>query len=84
MAGVYDTCAHCGASQKHAPGRGKARKYCGHECQAAANAQRWASRPISTCCIAGCSGSGTRAGRTMCEMHYVRTRRNGTTDYIGN
>lgn len=36
-----------------------------------------------TCCIDGCGKQATRVGARMCEMHYTRQRRNGTTDYVG-
>lgn len=80
MAGSYDSCAECGAPLTHAPGRGKARKYCGSACQEASDLKRWAARPIASCAAAGCLRPATRSKRTQCETHYYRVRRGGTVE----
>lgn len=84
MAGIYDTCAECGVSMTHPAGRGKARKYCSDECQVKAAAKREAVRNLAQCCVDGCDKPATRVGAKMCERHYVRQHRNGTTKYVGN
>lgn len=80
MAGAYDSCAQCGVAMAHASGRGKATKYCGAACQDAAAAARWAARPVAGCVVEGCDHEAKRLGRTLCEAHYMRQRRNGTTE----
>lgn len=83
MAGIYDTCAGCGTSMTHPTGRGKARKYCGSECQGRADAARKAAKACAPCCVDRCTNAATRVGAVMCETHYYRARRNGTTEFIG-
>lgn len=83
MAGIYDTCAQCGAPMVHLPGRGKARKYCGDACQKVANEAMASARVFAPCSVDGCGAKATRVGHGMCEKHYIRQYRNGTTDYIG-
>lgn len=84
MAGIYDTCAQCGVAIVHPPGRGKARKYCSPTCQHEADAIRAALRVLPPCRVAGCTSKAGRTGQRLCEMHYMRLIRNGTTDYVGN
>ena len=36
------------------------------------------------CCVDKCGRPATRISSQMCEKHYYRKRRNGTTEYIGN
>lgn len=76
MAGVFSCCGVCGVAQSHAPGRGKARKYCGSACEAVAREQRKALRP--SCQVDGCTKPATRSAGTRCETHFYRERRNGT------
>ena len=84
MTGVYDTCAECGAAIAHQKGRGKARKYCSCSCQTQAAERRASEKVFSVCVVDGCSKPAVRVGHQMCEHHYMRQRRNGTTDYIGH
>ena len=37
----------------------------------------------NTCSVDGCEAEATRVGCGMCEKHYYRKRRQGTTDYVG-
>lgn len=83
MTGVYDTCAECGIAIVHQPGRGKARKYCGPTCQSKSNSARAEIREFRECYVDGCSSPAVRVGHAMCESHYYRMRRNGTTDHVG-
>jgi len=83
MAGVFETCSQCGAGLVHPPGRGKARKYCGDDCQKNAKLRRLVGRQLEPCRIAGCGHPATRPCLRLCEMHYMRIRRNGTAEYIG-
>ena len=84
MTGIYDTCAVCGNAITHQPGRGKARKYCGEACQDKANKTRLDNRAFAQCSVEGCSNDAVRVGHQMCERHYMRARRNGTTEFVGN
>lgn len=79
MAGIYDSCAHCGAKMVHASGRGKARRYCSNACADAARLIRKASRVYETCRVEGCNANATRVGPVLCETHYCRLRRTGST-----
>lgn len=76
MVGAFSCCGMCGVAQSHAPGRGKARKFCGPACEAIAREQRRALRPA--CQADECSKPATRSGGTRCEAHFYRERRNGT------
>lgn len=78
MAGIYDSCAVCGAGMTHPAGRGKARKYCSHSCELVAAAQRWSQKEFRSCCVEGCGEPATRIGAQMCEKHYCRMRRSGS------
>src|SRR5574343_918997 len=78
MAGTYDRCAKCGVQLNHAPGRGKARKYCSTSCQDAAAVLRWAAKPMARSPVEACTRDATRSGGTLCDMHYYRIRRNGS------
>jgi hypothetical protein len=80
MAGVYDTCARCGAQMIHAAGRGRARKYCSDNCQAEADAARAAAKKLEPCSVAGCGGLANRPRLGFCELHYMRNRRHGSTE----
>jgi len=79
MAGVYDNCAQCGAPMNHPPGKGKARKYCGKDCSVAANAERKAAKVYAKCSVDGCCSPADRVGAGLCEAHYMRVRRHGST-----
>ena len=37
-------------------------------------------RSVGICTVAGCQEPATRSSRTICEKHYYRVRRNGSTD----
>lgn len=82
MAGVYDSCARCGAALVHASGRGMARKYCGPDCQSEADALRWAARKYSPCSVEGCQADAKRVGAGLCEAHYMRKHRHGSTEML--
>ena len=83
MTNHYDTCAVCGVAINQLPGRGKARKYCGSSCQEKARKDREEVRVYSPCIVDGCDRPAVRVGAQMCESHYMRQRRSGTTDYVG-
>lgn len=83
MNAKYDTCAHCNVAMTHASGRGKATKYCGAECLSQARATRSASRVLLTCTVDGCAKLANRVGMGLCESHYMRLRRNDTTELVG-
>lgn len=84
MTGIYDTCPECGVAITHQPGRGKARKYCGLTCKNKAKSERESARSLAVCCVVGCENKAVRVGAQMCESHYMRQRRNGTTDFVGH
>ncbi len=40
------------------------------------------AKQAALCCVPGCSTVANRKGVQMCEMHYTRKRRTGTTDKL--
>lgn len=85
MTGVYDACPECQSKISQQPGRGKARKYCSPQCQAAADKRRLDAqkKALPICAVDGCGMKAVRVGAQMCEKHYMRMRRNETTEYVG-
>lgn len=74
-------CPECNSTFTCGDGRGTDRKYCGKPCYNAAHTrlakERIASLP--PCKVEGCIIAATRVGAGMCEKHYGRIRRNGST-----
>lgn len=83
MTGTYDTCNVCHAPIESLPGRGRAHKYCSDGCKDIAAEARKKSKQLKTCSVHQCGKPATRVGVQMCEKHYVRQYRNGTTEYVG-
>ena len=79
MTGLFNRCAGCGVSITHPPGRGKARKYCAESCRVKAQAEAAERRVHAECSVEGCGKPATRKASCMCETHYYRQRRSGTT-----
>lgn len=81
---VEVTCNVCGETFTHQYARGRSnRKYCGPECQkkgAAINRALRIRNEIGTCSVDGCGEKAKLVGAGMCETHYYRMRRLGTTD----
>lgn len=82
MADINHTCTQYGVPIAQL-GLGRPRKYCGQLCSGRASAKKLEGRPLQTCSVLGCKSPANRVGMRLCEMHYGRTRRNGTTQFIG-
>lgn len=82
MATKDRTCRQCGRQFKNEVGRGKTRTYCDKKCATMASKARNAAREASldTCRVDGCGKPANRVGAGMCEMHYCRLRRIGSTE----
>lgn len=72
-------CKYCGEEMPKAKGRGKTKLYCSDEHRNLAQEQK-EKFPLHACRVAGCEKLANRVGPGLCEMHYARARRNGTTD----
>lgn len=77
-------CLWCSGKFVYTRGSGTIRKYCSAACRkAVAKKQvrdRYESLPV--CSVAGCKVKATRVEAGMCETHFYRVRRNGTTDLM--
>lgn len=58
---------------------GQTRKYCSHICSRRAAMESFNSRRVvaGECCVEGCCKPIKRVTVSLCEMHYMRWRRNG-------
>ena len=63
---------------------GRFKTYCSDDCSAKGRAAKKAAKQYEQCSVDGCLKPATRVGSRMCEMHYVRQYRNGTTKHIGH
>lgn len=73
-------CAECGVQFSYPVRRGTDRIYCGNACAALVLKRRSRLRPLAKCSVGGCENGANRVGVGMCEAHYMRQRRKGTTD----
>lgn len=74
----WRACDECGNAIQQSKGRGKAKKYCSADCKAKVQARKKQNRP--KCFIEGCDRQARSASaESLCEMHYYRLRRNGST-----
>lgn len=76
------TCPTCGKHFSYEIGRGKDRKHCSAECR---QRHQIMNRPAllearPSCTVEGCEGKAARVASGMCETHYYRVRRTGSTD----
>ena len=80
----FSNCAVCFAVMKHSPGRGAAKKYCGDVCKSVACTAAKESKQalLRHCAVPECGDLANRVGSGLCEKHYMRLRRKGTTDYF--
>ncbi|BCW78328.1 hypothetical protein NicSoilC5_03470 [Arthrobacter sp. NicSoilC5] len=83
------TCLQCGIEFDYqVMGRGRVPQICSPECKAARRKalKEEKRQDCPTCDVEGCEkksrSSGTKSGIRLCEMHYGRTRTNGTIDRI--
>lgn len=79
---VVKACGECGNEFSFVPLRGKtSRKYCSKKCCAAASMRNFKERNarLETCRVDGCDGKANRTGQGLCELHYMRKRRHGST-----
>lgn len=72
-------CLWCQAALPTTEGRGKAKAYCTPEHKEAAAQARAEAKVLQCCTVEGCTATANRKGNTLCEAHYMRVRRNGTT-----
>ena len=75
-------CPTCGADFSYAIGKGNDRKHCSSTCRARHKRARLAERRAVApqCVVPGCEVVATRKASGMCETHYYRERRTGSTD----
>lgn len=72
-------CRICETDIPKVLGRGRQKSYCSDACRELAAARK--PKPVfSPCSVDGCEGLANRKGAAMCEAHYMRMRRNGTTE----
>lgn len=76
------TCPTCGKNFSYMVGRGNDRKYCGANCKVIHQLQNRKQREhlLPRCSVSGCSKPATRVGSGLCETHFYRIRRTGTTN----
>ena len=79
---VERACKNCGKRISFPrEGRGLARVHCSMECQTAYARAQLRRRVASLMCrVDGCSASPSRISAMLCETHFYRLRRTGTTD----
>jgi len=81
MDSILSTCKECGAQFSYEPTAAPRRRYCGTSCRSAhvkrAHKQRLVAR---ACSVDGCQDSIRSIRSGLCEKHYGRLRRRGTTD----
>lgn len=79
------TCPTCGTNFSYEVGKGRDRKHCSDGCrrkhQLAMRAERYEYLP--ECSVELCNNKATRVSHGMCETHYTRVRRTGTTEKSG-
>lgn len=77
-------CVGCTADFTYAVSRGTDRRWCSKECRQRAtldaNKRRLASHP--RCSVDGCARPSRSRTASLCEMHYARVRRHGSTDSV--
>lgn len=78
------TCPGCSTEFEMPRGRGQARKYCTAECGQRHWHQSRKEKAYPSCSVDGCQDPATRVGPGLCEKHYYRVRRQGTTEFVGN
>lgn len=76
---IMANCLWCGVEVELPAGRGRPKSYCGAEHQALAAAKRAEALVLPACSVPGCEAGANRVGAGLCEAHYMRVRRNGTT-----
>lgn len=75
-------CPACGARFTYLIARGADRRFCSDGCVRRAAAERRHLRPMGMCSVPGCGNDANRARLGLCEKHYMRQRRNGTTERL--
>lgn len=84
MAARHRICAQCGSQFCYEIKRGSDRKYCSDRCASFASKLRRIEKvkELSVCAVDGCCDVAVRVGAGLCEKHYMRLRRNGSTDAL--
>lgn len=79
-----NNCTICSKEIPKYPGRGRQYKQCSPECRKEEYTRRLKQRSenFEVCKIEGCGKPANRVGFQLCEAHYGRVRRNGTTDLL--
>lgn len=82
MADRHRTCAHCGKQFTYEIARGTDRKYCSAKCASDKRNSESECRYVSLekCSVERCENRANRIKAGLCEKHYARMRRNGTTE----
>jgi hypothetical protein len=82
---ITKVCGHCSTefSYKNASGK-NGKKYCSFQCQRKAAMKLFNDRKATrgTCTVDGCAKQIDRVSVGMCEMHFGRYYRKGTTDKV--
>jgi len=78
-------CVLCGNEFRYQIGKGNDKKYCSVECREKKHKILSVIRldKLKKCKIDGCGNKATRVSYGLCETHYYRMRRTGTTDKKG-
>lgn len=79
--GREKACKNCQCLFFYDVGRGKDRLYCNNKCRTQYQARAWTERKkdLPSCSVDGCSMPAVRKKHGLCETHFYRKRRNGTT-----
>lgn len=74
-------CSWCGQLLSYSVGRGKDRIYCSKKCgwESFKKNRRDNLNKLPRCKVENCNKPATRTGTCLCELHYYRLRRTGTT-----
>lgn len=77
-------CVICGTGIPIREGRGRQLKTCSEACKTEQAARAAAAKKLryKTCTIEGCTNVANRTGMGLCEVHYYRKRRSGTTELM--
>lgn len=78
------TCPTCGNEFSYPKGTGRDKKHCSRQCRQKFKIMLRNKRmeTLPFCSIPGCKNKAQRVKYGLCETHYYRLRRTGTTDVI--
>lgn len=80
-----NSCSVCGVEIPTRSGRGRQQKTCSASCRIEqskrSSIEKW--KNYKACSVEGCEKIANRSGFGLCETHYYRKRRHGTTEFVG-